>query len=232
MLPIAEHKMAIPCTLSWLLVEQLLARRTQHIVLLPQFAALDNYYIVCQAERVNILGGAAMRHHFVSLLALTAVAMVGGPSLEAQHHHSPHCCSDCRHCWAGAQSGAQEVVPQASRQLPGRGPMYDPDTVTTLRGEVTAVEVVPSRRGVLGGMHISVLNGGKTTDVHIGPSWLLQRQGITLATTDRVEVTGSLINLYGRDVLIAREVKKGQTVLRLRDEWGFPIWSGGSRPPR
>jgi hypothetical protein len=40
-------------------------------------------------------------------------------------------------------------------------------------------------------------------------------------------VTGSVIDSDGNSFLVARELKKGEKVLKLRDEQGVPVWAGG-----
>jgi hypothetical protein len=122
---------------------------------------------------------------------------------------------------AGAPGGAQ---------APGTGRTYDPDTVTTLRGTAGAVNVMPSGGGRPGGTHVTLEGEGRTLDVHLGPTWFLQREGLEVAKGDVLEVTGSVVDFGGGTALIAREVKKGQKVLTLRDERGVPAWSGARRP--
>jgi hypothetical protein len=41
-----------------------------------------------------------------------------------------------------------------------------------------------------------------------------------------VEVKGSRITFEGKPAIIAAEIKKGEETLKLRDENGFPVWSG------
>jgi hypothetical protein len=66
-------------------------------------------------------------------------------------------------------------------------------------------------------------------DVHLGPSWFLDREGVSVAKGDAVEVNGSVIDLNGETFLIARELKTGKKVVKLRDELGVPAWAGGRR---
>lgn len=108
--------------------------------------------------------------------------------------------------------------------------MYDPDTVTTLRGTASAVTVVPARGGHLGGMHITLSGDGQTMDVHLGPTWFLSREGVSVSKGDAVEVSGSVIDANGQSFLLARELKTGQKVVTLRDEQGIPAWAAGRRP--
>lgn len=55
--------------------------------------------------------------------------------------------------------------------------------------------------------------------------WHMVQQGFSFATGDQIEVAGSGIKLKGSDVLIAREIKKGDKLLTLRNSQGIPTWS-------
>ncbi|OPY62846.1 MAG: hypothetical protein A4E57_03894 [Syntrophorhabdaceae bacterium PtaU1.Bin034] len=44
-----------------------------------------------------------------------------------------------------------------------------------------------------------------------------------------VEVKGSRVNLAGKPVIIAAEVRKGEEILALRNDTGIPVWSGWGR---
>jgi len=69
----------------------------------------------------------------------------------------------------------------------------------------------------------------ETISVHLGPGFYIENQDIKLETKDKVEVKGSRITFGGKPAIIAMEVKKGDEVLKLRDEAGFPVWSGWRR---
>jgi hypothetical protein len=47
---------------------------------------------------------------------------------------------------------------------------------------------------------------------------------VKIAAKNKVEVKGSRITFGGKPVIIAAEVKKGDEVLKLRDDAGFPVW--------
>ena len=40
---------------------------------------------------------------------------------------------------------------------------------------------------------------------------------------------GTLITFEGKPAIVAAEIKKGNEALKLRDENGFPVWSGWRR---
>ncbi len=79
------------------------------------------------------------------------------------------------------------------------------------------------------GIHMNVKTDKETISVHLGPSWYLENQDLKIEPKDKVEVKGSKIMFDGKPAIIAAEVRKGDEVLRLRDDAGFPVWSGWRR---
>ncbi len=133
----------------------------------------------------------------------------------------------------------------AARAQPGMGPgggqgrgwgagnaysrMYNPKTVETLSGEVVSVEKFTPGRQMSYGVHFTLKTAKETIPVHLGPSWYLDKQSMTFAQGDKVEVTGSRITYEGKPAIIAAEVKKGGQILKLRDAAGIPAWAGRGR---
>ena len=113
-----------------------------------------------------------------------------------------------------------------SAQSAGR--LYNPATETVLHGRVTAVNTVTGRRG-WNGVHLAVQAAEGKYDVHVGPSGYVTQQGFRFAEGDQVEIVGSKVELNGTVAVIAREVRKGDKVLSLRDKQGIPLWSRGRR---
>ena len=109
------------------------------------------------------------------------------------------------------------------------GKMYDPKTVATISGEVISVDKIIPVKGMSYGVHLTVKTDKETISVHVGPGWFMENQDIKIEPKDNVEVTGSRITFEGKAAIIAAEVKKGDEVLKLRDENGFPVWSGWRR---
>jgi hypothetical protein len=107
--------------------------------------------------------------------------------------------------------------------------MYDPKTVETISGEVTAIDRITPIKGMSGGVHMNVKTDKETISVHLGPSWYLENQDVKIAAKDKVEVKGAKTTFAGKPAIIAAEVKKGDEVLKLRDDSGFPVWSGWRR---
>jgi hypothetical protein len=107
--------------------------------------------------------------------------------------------------------------------------MYDPKTVETLSGVVVKLDKFTAGRKMSYGVHLTLKTEKETIPVHLGPSWYLEKQAVTLAPGDKVEVTGSRITYQGKSTIIAAEVKKGGQILKLRDAAGVPAWAGQRR---
>jgi hypothetical protein len=107
--------------------------------------------------------------------------------------------------------------------------MYDPKSVETISGEVTSVDRITPFKGMVGGVHMNVKTDKETISVQLGPSYYLENQDVKIEAKDKVEVKGSRISFGGKPAIIAAEVKKGEEVLKLRDDAGFPVWSGWRR---
>lgn len=105
-----------------------------------------------------------------------------------------------------------------------RGPAYDKASEITFRGEVTEVMTQTGRRQNTG-VHVTVVGEDGTVVVHLGPAGYLDKQNLALVKGDVVEIVGSRTKMDGEEVLLARLVKKGETLTVLRDETGRPMWS-------
>jgi len=107
------------------------------------------------------------------------------------------------------------------------GMMWDANAVTTVTGEVTEVEkYTPGRGGSSYGLRLTLKTDKETLPIILGPGWYIEQQHFAVAPKDQVEVNGSRISLQGQPTIIAAEVKKGNNVLKLRDDRGIPLWAG------
>jgi len=107
--------------------------------------------------------------------------------------------------------------------------MYNPKTVETIIGEVTSVDNITPLKGMSYGVHIMVKTEKETISVHLGPGWYIENQDIKIKPKDNVQVKGSRVTFEGKSAIIAGELKKGNDVLKLREEHGVPTWSGWRR---
>jgi hypothetical protein len=131
----------------------------------------------------------------------------------------------------GALAGAQ---PAESPPFPGygwgAGREFDPATLVTIEGDILEVASTPSpgwRRAQ--GLHLTVDTSDGPVSVHMGPRWYLQRRGVTFAAGERVTITGSRLSSGSGARLVATEVRRGESVFRLRASDGDPAWGGWGR---
>ena len=111
------------------------------------------------------------------------------------------------------------------------GRMYDPKSVEIISGRVILVEKITPRTGMSYGVHATLQSEKETISVHLGPGWYIENQDVKIEPQDTIEVKGSRVTLAGKPAIIAAEVKKGDELLKLRDQSGFPIWAGWRRRP-
>lgn len=119
---------------------------------------------------------------------------------------------------------------QQARPVPGKGggmmggrggQMYDPKTLETISGEVLRVDQMA---GMAAGVHLTLKTDKETVTVVVGPAFYLEQQKMTIAAGDKVEIKGSRVTQRQGPVIIAGELKKGDQVLKLRDDQGLPLW--------
>jgi hypothetical protein len=109
------------------------------------------------------------------------------------------------------------------------GKMYNPKTVETVSGEVVSVDKIVPMKRMSYGIHLMVKTDKETIAVHLGPGWYIENQDVKIEPEEKIEVKGSRITFEGKPAIIAAEIKKGNEILKLRDENGFPVWSGWRR---
>jgi hypothetical protein len=101
-------------------------------------------------------------------------------------------------------------------------PKYDADTEATLKGTVGEISEI-----LLGNVkHVDFLlkSGTDVLDVGVCPADIFKELIVTLATGDEVEVIGSKVQVGDKAFVMAREIKKGNETLALRDKKGSPVW--------
>ena len=112
------------------------------------------------------------------------------------------------------------------------GPFYNSATETTVAGTVEEVKTVSPHGGGMGGLHLVLNTSTGPVEVQVGPTWYVSSRNVTFAKEDAVTLVGSKVTMSGREVLVAREITKGQQTLTLRTANGAPVWSGHHRHHR
>ena len=67
--------------------------------------------------------------------------------------------------------------------------------------------------------------GTEIVDVYLCPGSFLNEKGVSFSKGDEIAVTASKGKQEGADLVLAREVVRGNETLVLRDEKGNPVWS-------
>jgi hypothetical protein len=111
--------------------------------------------------------------------------------------------------------------PYAPYQCPAAG-VCKPMTIT---GKVSRVFTETLQDNMYPGMAMIVdTKEHGQVRVHMGPVWYLERQEFSLEPGQEVRVQGICLEEKGTTRLIAAEVTVGDSVLKLRDMEGKPMW--------
>jgi len=65
--------------------------------------------------------------------------------------------------------------------------------------------------------------------VQLGPAWYIEHLDARIELGDRIEVMGAKAFAEGLPAVIAVELRKGDSLLVLRDAAGIPVWAGWRR---
>lgn len=103
------------------------------------------------------------------------------------------------------------------------GPQYNPATEVTVSGTVTEVREVP-KGSPNEGINLTVKIKDEVIRVYVAPAEFVKFLGVTIAKDDEVRVVGSRVKSEDADLILAREVQLGQTVLMVRDRDGSSLW--------
>jgi hypothetical protein len=125
---------------------------------------------------------------------------------------------------------ATPLLAQRERARDARsGGNYDPATEVTLSGTLDELATIPGPARGPGGLHVMLRTQAGVSEVHLGPVAFMSGQGFELAVGEMITVTGSRVGIEGEEVVIAREIRKGDRVLTLRDARGVPLWARGRK---
>jgi hypothetical protein len=106
---------------------------------------------------------------------------------------------------------------------------YNPNSVENIQGKVLSVEKTTPTKNRGYGVHLMLQTDKETIPVHLGPAWYIDKQTLRIETNDTIAVIGSRVTAGGKPAIVAAQIKKGNEVLKLRDDNGVPVWSRGRR---
>lgn len=104
--------------------------------------------------------------------------------------------------------------------------MFNAGAVQTYRGTISDLSSTEPMDGMSDAATMTIKSDrGEDLVVHLGPKWFVENQENQFQDNQQVEVTGSRVDLNGKPVILAVEVKRGTDMLRLRDREGRPYWA-------
>jgi len=103
-------------------------------------------------------------------------------------------------------------------------PKYDLSTESKMKATIEEVKL-PAKGSEKEIAHLLVKIGTDTFDVYLCPKAFLDDMGVSFSQGDEIVLTGSRIKQGETELILAREVVRGNDTLVLRDEKGNPIWS-------
>jgi hypothetical protein len=121
------------------------------------------------------------------------------------------------------------LVPRAASggQVTPADPKYDPASSVEFSAVVVELRDV-ARGNAMHGLHLIVENGRETIDVYLAPLEFMKQFDLTFAKGDRVQVLGSRVRPSATALVLAREVRRQNQTVYLRDAVGTPNWTAGT----
>jgi hypothetical protein len=103
-------------------------------------------------------------------------------------------------------------------------PNYDLHAEMKAKGEVDEVNLlsVGTRKDFT---ELIIKQGDEKISVYVCAKPFEEEMGISFAKGDQIAVTGSKVKREGADVILARELVKGEDTLMFRDAKGAPVWN-------
>jgi len=103
-------------------------------------------------------------------------------------------------------------------------PKYDLQTEAKFKGIVEEVRLPPkgSEKEIT---FLRVKKGDDVIDIYLCPKAFFDDMSMAFAKGDEITLTGSKVKQGESELVLAREVMKGNDTFVLRDEKGGPVWN-------
>jgi len=103
-------------------------------------------------------------------------------------------------------------------------PKYDLHAEMKTKGVIDEVNLLPigPRKDF---RELTVKDGEAIIHVYMCPKPFEDEMGISFSKGEQIAVTGSKVKYQEADVILARELVKGEDTLLFRDEKGAPVWN-------
>jgi hypothetical protein len=102
-------------------------------------------------------------------------------------------------------------------------PKYDVHAEVKTKGEIDEVNLrsVGNRKDFT---ELIIKNEDEKIHIYVCPKPFEEEMGIGFSKGDQIAVTGSKVKHEGAEVILARELVKGEDTLLFRDPKGTPVW--------
>ncbi len=102
-------------------------------------------------------------------------------------------------------------------------PKYDSHSETKMTGVVEELRLPPkgSEKEMA---HLLIKNATETVDIYLCPKSFFDNMEMGFNKGDELSFTGSRVKQDGADIVLVREVVKGNDTYVLRDAKGSPVW--------
>lgn len=116
------------------------------------------------------------------------------------------------------------LVLSSSFLIAQAAPKYDPATEAKFKGIVEDLKLPPkgSEKEIA---YLTIKSGTDTIEIYLCPKSFIDDMGVSFAKGDEISFTGSKVKQGDGDMVLAREVVKGEDTLVLRDDKGNPVWN-------
>ena len=113
---------------------------------------------------------------------------------------------------------------RAQKTQPTSPPKYDLHTETKIKATIDEVKLPPkgSEKEIA---HLLVKDGTNSVDVYLCPKSFFDDMGMSFTKGDEIAITGSKVKQGETELILAREIVKGNDTFALRDGKGEPVWS-------
>ena len=129
------------------------------------------------------------------------------------HHNHRGDCIDCGHHGYPSQSTrAGTASPSVSANI------------QNFEGKIAELVYLPGATADSGMVEVRVQTAGQPKLVRLAPVGFLKQRGLHLREGDTVAVQGFRVTAMEGDLIVATEVRSGDTTLSLRDAQGRPAW--------